>query len=258
MAENGATGQQPQGSCPCEPWVGGGVLTRGHARVAPWAQPCGHSTMGTAPWAQHHGHGMGVPRPSQCVTAGTAQPSGTFPPLLLPRANPGPGEDCPESPRQCPAGTVPVHHTGPPGPLAAPGCAGSHRYTFHQNSSVKIAVKDTTVTCEPQTAPGSPQVPAVFPHHAAVTPITTAICGCTRRDQCTNEHNCYSCLLKNNVRGLISLILAVWMCAHAKQFSRNSLETREFQPAFHTDALQTKHLPSPCCFFTPLSAPSLC
>lgn len=148
----------------------------------------GHSPVGMAPWARQHGHGTGVPRPSQCVTAGTAQPSGTFPPLLLPRANPGPGEDCPESPRQCPAGTVPVHHTGPPGPLAAPGCSGSHRYTFHQNSSVKIAVKDTTVTCEPQTAPGSPQVPAVFPHHAAVTPINTAICGCTRRDRCTNEH----------------------------------------------------------------------
>lgn len=155
--------------------------------TALWAQHHGHGTMGTAPWAWHGcSPSLPVCDSRHCPTL--PPPSGTFPSLLLPRANPGPREDCPESPRQCPAGTVPVHHTGPPGPLAAPGCAGSHRYTFHQNSSVKIAVKDTTVTCEPQTAPGSPQVPAVFPHHAAVTPITTAICGCTRRDRCTNEH----------------------------------------------------------------------
>lgn len=84
-----------------------------------------------------------------------------------------------QSDAQC--GTALLSSSAPPAPFTALGDS-SHRYTFHQNSSIKIEVKDTTVTHKPQTPPTSPRVPAVFSHYTAINLINTNIRDCIKKD----------------------------------------------------------------------------
>lgn len=62
------------------------------------------------------------------------------------------------APEQCPAWDSAAEQLSSPGTLHGLGCDSSHRYTFHQNCSTEIEIKDTTITHEPghqQPAPGS-------------------------------------------------------------------------------------------------------
>lgn len=64
--------------------------------------------------------------------------------------------------------------------------------------------------------------------------------------------------VENNNQSLISLMLLMWMQAHAQQFNSNSLKYASSSLIFTLELYEHQHLPSSCCFFTPPSTPSLC